>query len=83
MPRSAQPPIRDPNTGAALPLNSPVIGAAQTWFSGRIYNPNAMVATPNTINLIFDSYDAAYSTDIGDYRTIGHASLSAAGATLP
>jgi hypothetical protein len=42
-----------------------------------------MVAGPNSINLIFDGYDAAYSADISDYRTIGHVSLSAAGATLP
>jgi len=42
-----------------------------------------LIATPNTINLIFDGYDAAYSADISDYRTIAHVSLSAAGATLP
>lgn len=76
-------PVTDPNTGATIPLNTPVIGATQTWFGGRVYNPNAMIATPNTINLIFDGYDAAYSADISDYRTIGHVSLSAAGATLP
>jgi hypothetical protein len=71
------------NQLVTIPANTPVIGATQTWFTGRVYNPNAMVATPNTINLIFDGYDAAYSGDISDYRTIGHVSLSAAGATLP
>ncbi len=76
-------PVTDPNTGATIPLNTPVIGATQPWFSGRVYNPNAMVATPSTINLIFDGYDAAYSADISDYRTVGHAGLTAAGATLP
>ncbi|MGA3132922.1 MAG: hypothetical protein ABSD59_19130 [Terracidiphilus sp.] len=76
-------PVTDPNTGATIPLNTPVIGTTQPWFTGRVYNPNAMIASPTTINLIFDGYDAAYSADISDYRTIGHVGLSAAGATLP
>ncbi len=76
-------PVTDPSSGATIPLNTPVIGATQPWFSGRVYNPNAMIASPTTINLIFDGYDAAYSADISDYRTIGHAGLPAAGATLP
>ena len=76
-------PVTDPNSGATIPLNAPVIGTTQTWFGGRVYNPNAIVASPSTINLIFDGYDAAYSADISDYRTIGHVALSAAGATLP
>jgi hypothetical protein len=76
-------PVTDPSSGATIPLNTPVIGATQPWFSGRVYNPNAMIASPTTINLIFDGYDAAYSADISDYRTIGHAGLTAAGATLP
>jgi hypothetical protein len=75
--------VTDPNTGATIPLNTPVIGATQPWFTGRVYNPNAMIASPTTINLIFDGYDATYSADISDYRTIGHVGLSAAGATLP
>ena len=74
---------------ATIPATTPVIGATQPWFSGRVYNPNAMVGVPNsngqinTINLIFDGYDAAYSGDISDYRTIAHVALTAAGATLP
>jgi hypothetical protein len=60
-----------------------VIGATQDWFTGRVYNPNAIKASATTINLIFDGYDAAYSADISDYRTIGHVGLSATGATLP
>jgi hypothetical protein len=75
----------DPVTSQSvtIPANNPVIGATQTWFTGRVYNPNALVAGPNAVNLIFDGYDAAYSGDISDYRTIGYVSLSAAGATLP
>ena len=76
-------PVTDPNTGATIPLNAPVIGATQPWFTGRVYNPNAIKASPTTINLIFDGYDAAYSADISDYRTIGHVGLSVTGATLP
>jgi len=71
------------NQVVTIPANTPVIGGTQPWFSGRVYNPNAMVAAPNAINLIFDGYDAAYSGDISDYRTIGHVTLSATGATLP
>jgi hypothetical protein len=71
------------NQVVTIPANAPVIGATQTWFTGRVYNPNAMVASPNSVNLIFDGYDAAYSSDISDYRTIGHVSLSASGATRP
>jgi hypothetical protein len=42
-----------------------------------------MWASSTSVNLIFSGYDAGYSADISDYRTIGHVSLSAAGATLP
>jgi hypothetical protein len=64
------------------PANTPVIGATQTWFGGRVYNPNAMMATSGMIDPIFAGYDAAYSADIGDYRTIGQVQLSASGATI-
>ena len=66
-----------------IPANPPVVGATQPWFGGRVYGPQAIWASPNSVNLIFAGYDAAYSADISDYRTIGHVSLSAAGATLP
>ena len=66
-----------------IPSAAPVVGATQPWFSGRVYGPQAAWASSNTVNLIFAGYDAAYSADISDYRTIGHVSLSAAGATLP
>jgi hypothetical protein len=43
-----------------------------------------MWASPTTVNPIFARYDAAYSADIGDYRTIGYVQLSTGGAiTLP
>jgi hypothetical protein len=65
-----------------VPANAPVIGATQVWFSGRVYNPNAIKANSSGVNLIFTGYDAAYSGDISDYRTIAHVVLSIAGATL-
>jgi hypothetical protein len=77
--------VTDPATSqtVTIPANAPVIGATQPWFAGRVYNPNAIVNTSNTINLIFAGYNAGYSTDLSSYRTIGQVSLSVAGATLP
>jgi len=66
-----------------IPSTQPVVGPTQAWFGGRVYGPQAMWASSTSVNLIFAGYDAAYSADISDYRTIGHVSLSAAGATLP
>ncbi len=64
------------------PTVSAVLGSTQTWFTGRVYNPQATWNSANSINLVFTGYDAAYSADISDYRTIGHAVLSTT-ATLP
>ena len=43
----------------------------------------AMGSKSNAINLNFSGYDATYSADISDYRTIGHAVLSTSTTTLP
>jgi len=76
--------IPDPNNpSVTIPANTPVIGATQPWFGGRVYNPNAMWQNSNTISLIFDGYDAAYSADISSYRTIGQVQLSSGTTTLP
>jgi hypothetical protein len=81
----AQVTATDPVTNqvVTIPANAPVVGQAQPWFTGRVYAPQVMWASPTTVNLIFAGYDAGYSADISDYRTIGHVSLSASGATLP
>jgi hypothetical protein len=42
-----------------------------------------MVSPPNSINLIFDGYNAGYSTDLSSYRTVSHVVLSSGSATLP
>jgi hypothetical protein len=76
--------IPDPNNPSVMiPANVPVIGATQPWFGGRVYNPNAMWGSSNTINLIFSGYDAGYSADLSSYRTIGHVALSSGATTLP
>jgi len=54
-----------------IPGNTPVVGATQPWFSGRVYGPQAAWASPTTVNLIFAGYNATYSADLSDYRTIG------------
>jgi hypothetical protein len=76
--------IPDPNNSSAtIPATLPVAGATQPWFGGRVYNPQAMWGSSNTINLIFSGYDAAYSADISNYRTIGHVTLSSGSTVLP
>lgn len=73
----------DPSTGATIPLNAPLLGPTQLWFTGRVYNPQATWASSTTLNLTFAGYDSAYSGDISSYRTIGHAVLSTSTTTLP
>ena len=75
-------PTTDPSNGATIPANTPVLGSTLSWFTGRVYNPQATWATGNSVNLTFAGYDATYSADISDYRTIGHAVLSTT-TTLP
>jgi hypothetical protein len=73
----------DPATSATIPLNAPVLGPTQLWFTGRVYGPQATWASGNTLNLTFSGYDSAFSGDISSYRTIGHAVLSTGTTTLP
>lgn len=73
----------DPSTGATIPLNAPLLGPTQLWFTGRVYNPQATWANSTSLNLTFAGYDSAYSGDISSYRTIGHAVLSTGTTTLP
>jgi len=70
-----------------IPANAPVVGATQAWFGGRVYGPQARPTTASNstgVNLVFSGYDAAFSADISDYRTIGQVQLSTGGAiTIP
>jgi hypothetical protein len=75
------------NQVVTIPANPPVVGATQVWFGGRVYGPQATPATASNstlVNLNFAGYDAAFSADISDYRTIGYVQLSTGGAiTIP
>jgi hypothetical protein len=75
----------DPVThhSVTIPSTPPLIGATQSWFAGRVYNPNAMSKDAHSINLVFAGYDAGYPTDLTSYRTIGHVTLSSGSTTLP
>jgi hypothetical protein len=53
-----------------IPANQPVVGPAQDWYSGRVYAPRAAPGTTS------NSTTAAWSNDIGSYRTIGQVQLS-------
>ncbi len=82
--------VTDPQTQqtVTIPSATPVIGATQNWFSGRVYGPQAVVTSPNTVSLIFAGYDAGFqlggkSRDLSNYRTIGQVNLSVANVILP
>ncbi len=63
--------------GTTYPISTPVVGATQPWFGGRVYAPMAMFLDANHVNLIFDGYDAGYvgGSDYTSYRTVGHVTL--------
>jgi hypothetical protein len=89
--------LTDPQTGATnvtIPANAPLIGQSVAggtfdWFSGRVYGPQAIVTSPNTVSLIFAGYNAGFqvggkSRDFSNYRNIGQVNLQVANAvTLP
>jgi hypothetical protein len=82
--------VTDPQTRqiVTIPSATPVIGATPNWFSGRVYGPQAVVTSPNTVSLIFAGHDAGFqlggkSRDLSNYRTIGQVNLSVANVTLP
>jgi hypothetical protein len=89
--------LTDPQTGATgitIPANAPLIGQSVAggtfdWFSGRVYGPQAIVTSPNTVSLIFAGYNAGFqvggkSRDFSNYRNIGQVNLQVTNAvTLP
>jgi hypothetical protein len=83
--------VTDPVTQqpVTIPSVTPVLGATQPWFGGRVYAPNAIWTSTSTLSLVFSGYDTGYSEsgtskDLSDYRTIGQAGLAIAnGITLP
>jgi hypothetical protein len=86
--------LTDPQTGAmnvTIPANTPVVGQSVAggmydWFSGRVYAPQAIVTSPNTVSLIFAGYNAGFQAtprDYSNYRNIGQVNLTVSNVTLP
>ncbi len=81
----------DQATGSpvTVPATTPVVGATQAWFAGRVYAPNAIVNSTGTgVSLVFDGYDQGYaakgkSKDLSSYRNVGQVFLSSGGVILP
>jgi hypothetical protein len=83
----------DPQTQqtVTIPANTPVIGQSIAggqfdWFSGRVYGPQAIVTSPNTVSLVFAGYNAGFQAstrDYSNYRNIGQVNLTVANVTLP
>jgi hypothetical protein len=51
-------------------------GYATKFFSGRAYDPQAVVRSNDTVTVVFAGYNTPQpSLNIGDYRTIGRFEL--------
>ncbi len=70
--------------GVTYPTSTPVVGATQSWFGGRVYAPMSMFLDASHVNLIFDGYDAGYvgGSDYTNYRTVGHVTLQIGNNTI-
>jgi hypothetical protein len=61
-----------PATGA----NPPPKGYNSNFFSGRVYDPQALYADDRTVTIVFAGYNTPQpSNNLGDYRTIGRFQL--------
>jgi hypothetical protein len=61
-----------PATGA----NPPPKGYNSNFFSGRVYDPQALVTDEHTETIVFAGYNTPQpSNNLGDYRTIGRFQL--------
>jgi len=51
--------VTDPQSGqiVTIPSVTPVVGATQAWFGGRVYAPNAIVTSSSTVSVVFSGYD--------------------------
>ncbi len=88
--------VTDPQTQqtVTIPSGTPLVCqvAACTsntlpWFGGRVYSPQAIVTSPNTVSLVFAGYNAGFqlsgsSKDYSSYRNIGQVNLSVSNVTL-
>jgi hypothetical protein len=80
--------IVDPSVSPAgapvtFPANTPVVGDAMGWFSGRVYAPSGTLFDQHNLTDIFAGYHTPKPKNgLGDYRTIGPVSLHSDRAIL-
>jgi hypothetical protein len=61
---------------AAPPLVTPPGGYNSNFFSGRVYDPQALYTNATTVTIVFAGYNTPQpSNNLGDYRTIGRFQL--------
>jgi len=61
---------------AASPLVNPPGGYDSNFFSGRVYDPQALYTDSSTVTIVFAGYNTPQpSNNLGDYRTIGRFQL--------
>jgi hypothetical protein len=60
----------------AAPIVTPVGGYNSNFFSGRVYDPQAVYTDEKTVTIVFAGYNTPQpSSNLGDYRTIGRVQL--------
>jgi hypothetical protein len=60
----------------AAPLVTPPSGYNSNFFSGRVYDPQALWTNDETLTIVFAGYNTPQpSNNLGDYRTIGRFQL--------
>jgi hypothetical protein len=61
-----------------IPAQQPVLGTALDWFRGRVYAPSITKLDSTHVTLTFAGYGVqSPNNDLRNYRTIGHAVLTA------
>jgi hypothetical protein len=84
----AHPPVvnvsgADVLTAAQVAPFLPVGGYNSNFFSGRVYDPQALYTDPKTVTIVFAGYDTPQpSNNLGDYRTIGRFQVQFPGGYL-
>jgi hypothetical protein len=63
----------------AAPIVIPPGGYNSNFFSGRVYDPQALYTDDHTLTIVFAGYNTPQpSNNLGDYRTIGRFQLQVA-----
>jgi hypothetical protein len=85
----ANPPLIDATNADVLTLAQvapwvPTDGFDTNFFSGRVYDPQAIVVDDSTVTIVFAGYNTPKpSSNLGDYRTIGRFQLRFPDGYLP